>query len=104
MVTRGEWPPIVPSIVLVECLTGDHRRDFHVGRLLRRSDVRPVTELIARHAASLRHAVGSGVSAVDAVVAAMADHAGGASVWTSDPHDLGALGRHTVHELRVVKV
>lgn len=101
---RGLWPPVVPTVVMVECLTGDHRRDFHVGRLLRLCEIRPVTELIARHAASLRHAARTRVSAVDAVVAATADHLGGAVVWTSDPGDIAALARHTIHEVRVLKV
>ena len=25
---RDEWPAIVPSVVLTEALTGDHRRDY----------------------------------------------------------------------------
>lgn len=31
---RGLWPAQVPTVVLTEALTGDHRRDFHVNRLL----------------------------------------------------------------------
>jgi hypothetical protein len=31
---RGLWPAQVPAVVLAEALTGDHRRDFHVNRLL----------------------------------------------------------------------
>lgn len=104
LLRRGAWPPLVPSVVLVECLTGDHRRDFHVGRLIRRCEIRPVSELIARHAASLRTAAGPDVSAVDAIVVAVADHAGGATIWTSDPHDIGALSEYAAHEMRVVKV
>ena len=86
----GQWPPVVSTAVLAECLTGDHRRDFHVNRLLRLCSVRPVSEIIARHAAALRFlgragATSGGISAVDAIVAATADHAGGGVVWTSDP-------------------
>ena len=86
----GQWPPVVSTAVLAECLTGDHRRDFHVNRLLRLCAVRPVSEIIARHAAALRllsraGATSGGISAVDAIVAATADHAGGGVVWTSDP-------------------
>lgn len=40
---RGLWPAQVPSIVLAEALTGDHRGDFHANRLLRACQVRDVT-------------------------------------------------------------
>lgn len=84
----GAWPPLVPTAVLAESLTGDHRRDFHENRLLRMCTLRPVTEIIARHAATLRYASSrDGMSVVDAIVAATADHAGGGVVWTSDPED-----------------
>ncbi len=100
---RGEWPPVVPAVVLTEALTGDHRRDFHEGRLLRLCVVHAVDEQLAREAAALRAAVGSGrsPSAVDAIVAAQADRAGGATVLTSDPRDLTARARHTSSAVRV---
>lgn len=101
----GEWPPVVPAAVLTESLTGDHRSDFHANRLLRRCEIRPVTEHIARHAAALRYASRrDGISAVDAIVAATADHAGGGVVWTSDPGDLTALACHTVSRISVAKI
>jgi predicted nucleic acid-binding protein len=94
---RGAWPPVVPAAVLVESLTGDHRLDFHTNRLLRLCEVRPVTELMARHAAALRHACRrDGVSAVDAIVVAAADQAGGGVVWTSDPDDIAAVACNTI--------
>jgi len=100
---RGEWPPVVPAAVLVEALTGDHRRDFHENRLLRTCDVRPVEEPLARSAARLRTAISGGrrPSAVDAIVVAVADELGGATVITSDPRDLRALARHTVNEVNI---
>lgn len=100
---RGEWPPIVPSAVLTEALTGDHRRDFHANRLLRVCLVEPVDEDLARDAAVLRTATGSSriPSAVDAIVVAQADRVGGATVLTSDPKDLRALARHTRHTVRI---
>jgi predicted nucleic acid-binding protein len=105
MIDRGEWPPLVPADVLAECLTGDHRRDFHPNRLLRTCDIRKVTEVIARHAAYLRTSVGQdGISATDAVVVAVADHAGGGVVLTSDLDDLRALARHSLHPIRVARV
>ncbi len=94
---RGEWPPIVPTAVLAEALTGDHRKDFHENRLLRTCVVEPVDEELARHAALLRTAVGGSriPSAVDAIVAACADRLGGAVVLTSDPRDLRAVAQYT---------
>ncbi len=100
---RGEWPAIVPSVVLTEGLTGDHRRDFHEDRLLRTCDIRPVDEELARKGAVLRTAVGGAriPSAVDAIVVAVADKAGGATVLTSDLRDLRALVLHTSNEVRI---
>jgi predicted nucleic acid-binding protein len=100
---RGAWPPLVPAIVLTESLTGDHRRDFHVDRLLRTCEIRDVDELLARRASGLRFAAGGkrAPSAVDAVVVACADAAGGATVLTSDPRDLRALSRHAAHTIVV---
>jgi predicted nucleic acid-binding protein len=104
--SRDYWPPMIPADVLVESLTGDHRRDFHTNRLLNQCVIRPVTEAVARHAAVLRYATRryGGISAVDAIVAAIADHAGGGVVLTSDPRDLGELVKHTVHAVRVAAV
>jgi predicted nucleic acid-binding protein len=98
---RGEWPAVLPAIVLTEALTGDHRRDFAENRLLRTCDIRPVDELLAREAAALRFkaATDSRPSAVDALVAAMADVLGGATVLTGDVGDLRALAQHTTHDL-----
>lgn len=100
---RGEWPAIVPSVVLTEGLTGDHRRDFHENRLSRTCHIHPVDEDLAREGAVLRTAVGGAriPSAVDAIVAAVADNAGGATVLTSDPGDLRALALHTSNEVRI---
>jgi predicted nucleic acid-binding protein len=101
---RGQWPAIVPSVVLTEALTGDHRRDFHENRLLRSCDIRSVDETLARAAAQLRSQVTTGrrPSATDAIVVATADLAGGATVLTSDTDDLRALARHTSSPVRVV--
>jgi predicted nucleic acid-binding protein len=103
---RDEWPAVVPAVVLTEALTGDHRRDFHENRLLRTCDVRPVDELLAREAAALRFkaATGSRPSAADALVAAVADVLGGATVLTGDVGDLKALARHTIHDVVISPV
>jgi len=94
---------VVPAVVLTEALTGDHRRDFHENRLLRTCDIQPVGEGLARRAAALRTAVAAArsPSAVDAVVVALADDVGGATVLTGDPRDLKALARHTTNEVRI---
>lgn len=101
---RGEWPPLIPTVVLTESLTGDHRRDYHENRVLRACDVRPVDSDLARAAAALRTAAmgTASPSAVDAVVVALADRAGGATVLTADVEDLRALAAHATNEVRVV--
>jgi predicted nucleic acid-binding protein len=90
---RGLWPPRVPSVVLTESLTGDHRRDFHENRLLGMCQVLPVTETIARSGAVLRTATGRAgeISATDAIVIAFAITYPDAVVLTSDPTDLADL-------------
>jgi predicted nucleic acid-binding protein len=101
---RRLWPAQVPAVVLTEALTGDHRRDFATNRLLRACQVRAVDETQAREAARLRTATGRAgtISAVDAVVAAVAGGLPDAVVITSDPADLRALAEHTVGAFRVV--
>jgi hypothetical protein len=89
---QGLWPPTVPSVVLVECLTGDGSRDAAEHRFLRTCDVTqtvPVT--LARRAAWLRTRAGTG-SAVDAVVTASAEPSG--TVLIGDPADLRALAQY----------
>lgn len=99
---RGQWPPIVPVEVLVESLTGDHRHDHHVNKLLHLCTIRTTSEAVARYAAALRYrAKRAGASAVDAIVAAVADQLGGASVWTSDPDDLAALAAHAINKIAI---
>jgi len=103
---RGLWPAQVPAVVLTEALTGDHRRDFHVNRLLRTCQVRDVDETHAREAARLRTATSRAgtISAVDAVVAAFAGGRPDAVVLTSDPHDLRALAEHVPGAITVMGV
>lgn len=105
LLRRGLWPAQVPSVVLAEALTGDHRRDFQANRLLRTCQVRDVDESLSREAARLRTATGQAgtVSAVDAVVAALAGERGGV-VLTTEPQDLAALAEHTVKSVSVVAV
>lgn len=83
------WPPVVPSVVLVECLQGHAARDALVNRFLETCDiVEGVDEALARRAALLRRRARRG-SAVDALVVALADPGG--TVLTSDPGDFGSL-------------
>ena len=49
--SRGLWPAQVPSVVLAEAITGDHRRDFYTNRLLKACQIRDVNEPQAREAA-----------------------------------------------------
>lgn len=86
---EGLWPPVVPTVVLVESLTGDGRRDARAHLFLKTCDVlTEVPERVARRAAWLRTKARRG-SAVDAVVVALGEpHA---TILTTDPDDLRAL-------------
>jgi hypothetical protein len=90
---EGLWPPVVPSVVLVECLSGRPDRDARTSQFLKTCDVQVVlTEQRARRAAELRGLAGRG-SAVDAVVVAVAEPGG--TVLSGDLADLGSLATHT---------
>jgi hypothetical protein len=92
---EGLWPPVVPSVVLVESLTGRSGPDANTNRLLKTCDI--TTELdehTVRRAAHLRYRSKHG-SAVDAIVIATAEPAG--RVLTTDPVDLRALAAQTNH-------
>lgn len=98
---EGIWPPVVPSVVLVECLTGKPRHDAVTNRFLKVCDItEEVPEHLARRAGALRASAQRG-SAVDALIVAMAEPGG--SVLTGDIGDLRALAAHAdavtvVHE------
>lgn len=90
----GNWPPVVPAVVLVESLTGRQRDDANVNRLLKSCDLSEhVAESLARRAAAIRAGARRG-SAVDALAVATAEPNG--SVLTGDDGDLGALAAHAV--------
>ncbi len=83
------WPPVVPSAVLVECLTGRPGRDAMTNKFLKSCDVEErLSRGIARRAAGLRREAGRG-SAVDAIVVASAEPDG--RVVTGDAADINAL-------------
>jgi predicted nucleic acid-binding protein len=102
---RGLWPAQVPTVVLAEALTGNHRRDFHANRLLRACQIRDVTEPQAREAARLRTATGraAAISAADSIVAAFASICPDPVVLTSDPRDLLALSEHTARRITIAR-
>ncbi|HEX5758710.1 MAG TPA: DNA-binding protein [Thermoanaerobaculia bacterium] len=88
------WPPLVPSIVLVECLHGHPGRDALANRFLKTCDiVEDLGEPLARRAALLRRLARRG-SAVDALVVALAEPGG--TVLTSDLGDLQALAQYAL--------
>jgi hypothetical protein len=94
MVLREQdlWPPLVPSIVLVECLQGHPDRDALTNRFLKTCDiVEELAQPLARRAGLLRRLARRG-SAVDALVVALAEPGG--TVLTSDFGDLDALAQH----------
>jgi hypothetical protein len=89
---EGLWPPLVPSVVLVESLTGLPDGDAVTNRFLKTCDIDPELPADrARRAAALRHLAGRG-SAVDAVVVMAAEPGG--TVLTGDMDDLRALATH----------
>jgi hypothetical protein len=95
---QGLWPALIPSAVLIECLTGDARRDARTNHLLKTCEI--VDKLpadLARRAAWLRTKARRG-SAIDALVVATADPGG--AVLTGDPKDLIAIADHA-HEVTV---
>jgi hypothetical protein len=97
----GLWPPVVPSVVLVESTTGRQRTDANINRFLKICDiVEELPEHLARRAGVLRSLARQG-SAVDAIVVALAEPHG--AVLTSDLGDLRALAAHAqdVHVYRV---
>ncbi len=90
----GFWPPLVPSVVLVESVTGRPGTDVAVNRLIKGCDLRTdLPESLVRRAAALRTKAGGG-SAVDALVVAVAEPGG--TVFTGDMADISALAAHAV--------
>lgn len=92
LVDQQLWPPLVPTMVLVESLRGDSWRDANTNRFLKTCIIEPdVVESTARRAAQLRRLARTG-SAVDALVVALAEPGG--TVLTGDRADLEALASH----------
>jgi len=98
---RDLWPPLVPSVVLAECLQGHSGRDANANSFLKTCDiVEEVPETIARRAAQLRRMAGRG-SAIDAMVVAFAEPGG--TILTGDIEDLSALAEHAA-QVRVERI
>jgi predicted nucleic acid-binding protein len=98
---EGLWPPMVPSVVLVECLQGHAGRDANANRFLKTCDVvEELSESVARRAALLRRRARRG-SAVDALVIAIAEP--GSTILTCDVRDLEALAGHA-QRVRIERV
>jgi len=92
---EGLWPPVVPTVVLTECLTGEGPRDAGQHRFLRTCAIAETVPLaLARRAAWLRARARKG-SAVDAIVTATAEPGG--TVLTGDLADLRALASHAMN-------
>ena len=89
------WPPIAPTVVLVESLQGHSGRYANTNRFLKTCVIDTlVTERTARRAAELRRRARHG-SAVDAIVVALAEPGG--TVLTGDTADIEALAAHAHH-------
>lgn len=85
----GLWPPVVPTMVLVESLQGHAGRDANANRFLKTVMKEEVVGIeLARRAAELRRRARRG-SAVDALVVAAAEPNG--VVLTGDEADITAL-------------
>jgi hypothetical protein len=98
---EGLWPPLVPTAVLVEALTGRSDRDTKVNRLLATCALdERLPAARARRAAMLRHRARRG-SAIDAIVVAAAEPGG--TVLSGDPIELAALATHA-NNVRIERV
>lgn len=85
-------PVLVPAVVLAETLFGDNR-DARANQALKKLQVVPVSESVARVAAGLKRLADmtGGAGTVDALVVAISAAAGGGVVLTADPDDIGKL-------------
>jgi hypothetical protein len=87
-------PPVVPSVVLTECLTGHPDKDARTNLFLKGCEISAVlTEAQARRAANLRTMAGRG-SAVDAALVALAEPGG--LILAGDVEDLTALAANAI--------
>jgi hypothetical protein len=86
------WPPLVPSMALVDSLHGDAGRDANTHCFLKTCIIESTVSVgVARRAAELRRRARTG-SALDALVVAIAEPGG--TVLTGDRADIEALAAH----------
>lgn len=86
------WLAAIPSVVLVECLTGDAGRDARVNQFVKTCEILEVVPTaIARSAARLRSSARRG-SAIDALLVAFARS--GDIIVTADLKDIRPLAAH----------
>lgn len=89
------WPPIVPTVVLVESIQRRPGRDANTNRFLKTCILEAsVSGELARRAAELRRRARRG-SAIDALVVAHAEPGG--TVLTGDKADLEAIAAHSTN-------
>ena len=88
-------PVLIPAAVLAETLMGDEG-DARANQVLKKLQIIPLTEPIARSAARLKRLAGmTGVAAtIDAIEVATSAAAGGGVILTSDPDDIRILASH----------
>lgn len=99
--SRRLWPPVIPTVVLAESLSGRPHTDAAVSRLLKACEIdERIPRSIARRAGELRALAKQG-SAVDAIVVALAEPGG--AVLTGDLADLRALAAFA-DDVRVYRV
>ena len=99
-------PVLVPAVVLAETLFGD-ARDARANQVLKRLQVVPTTEPMARAASELkRRAAMAGVEAtIDAIVVAVAVAAGGGVILTADIDHIRKLAESASgYRIRTVRV
>lgn len=85
-------PVLVPAVVFAETLFGDSR-DARANQVLKKLQVVPVDEPLARVAAELKRSADMGgvAATVDAIVVAVSAAAGGGVVLTADADDIRKL-------------
>ncbi len=99
---KGLWSPIVPTIVLAECMSGRQGTDALVYKFLKMCETQDaLPREVAQRAGDLRTRAKTG-SVVDAVLVAMAEP--GSTILAADLKDLDRLAIHalqvTIRSLR----
>lgn len=94
-------PVLVPAVVLAETLFGDSR-DARANQAVKKLQVVPIDETLARVAAELKRSADMGgvAATVDAIVVAVSAAAGGGAVLTADVDDIRKLAS-AVSDVRI---